>query len=116
MPGGDDVRLHFGSPQFRGGFRFRHGTLSAQGRSDRACYFEHPIKWWFGISFARLFVGIVRTHRTVETLEEMTMPGCPCMKGAPTTKHQPWCGASAGKVVEPPPPPREPPPDTDARF
>lgn len=58
------MNLHFGRPVHPGCLRFHRGTIHAKGREDQKCYFEHPIKWWFGISFARLFIGIVRTEST----------------------------------------------------
>lgn len=61
--------LHIGPPQYQGGFRFHYGTVVVGGLPNRESYFEHPIRWWFGFSFARMFVGIIRTEPTVETLE-----------------------------------------------
>lgn len=58
------MKLHFGHPDHIGCFRFLRGTIMAKGYPDQACYFEHPIRWMFGVSFARLFVGIVRTDLT----------------------------------------------------
>lgn len=58
------MNLHYGQTNYPGCFRFHHGTIKAKGYKDQECYFEHPIKWWFGISFARLFIGIVRTDST----------------------------------------------------
>jgi len=63
------MNLHFGPPNHVGGLRFHHGTLRAKGYEDQEVYFEHPIKWWFGISFARLFIGIIRTDRTRDVRE-----------------------------------------------
>jgi hypothetical protein len=52
-----------------GCFRFHNGTIKAKGYEDQQCYFEHPIKSWFGISFARLFIGVIRTDRTRDIRE-----------------------------------------------
>lgn len=63
------MKLHFGTPDHDGCLRFFHGRIAAtvdgQKRSQD-CFFEHPIAWWFGISFARLFIGVIRTERTRE--------------------------------------------------
>lgn len=61
------MNLHVGQPQHTGALRFFHGTISARGEAIQDCYFEHPIRWWFGISFARMFIGIIRTEPTRDT-------------------------------------------------
>jgi hypothetical protein len=58
------VKLHFGQTLHPGCFRFHRGTIKATGYADQECYFEHPIRWWAGISFARLFIGVIRTAPT----------------------------------------------------
>jgi hypothetical protein len=58
------MNFHFGQTLHPGCFRFHRGTIHAKDYEDQECYFEHPIRWWFGISFARLFIGIVRTEPT----------------------------------------------------
>jgi hypothetical protein len=58
------VNLHFGPTLHPGCLRFHRGTIHMKDREDQECYFEHPIKRWYGISFARLFIGIIRTEPT----------------------------------------------------
>lgn len=66
------MNLHIGLPNYPGCLRFHHGTISA-GREDerrkQEVYFEHPIKRWYGISFARLFIGIIKTEPTRDVRE-----------------------------------------------
>lgn len=58
------IRLHYGPPNHPGALRFFQGTLSSKTWKQRA-YFEHPIKWWLGLSWGSAwFVGIVRTDGT----------------------------------------------------
>lgn len=58
------MNFHFRYPEHSGCIRFFHGTLRSKSFPDQECYFEHPIKWWYGISFARLFIGVIRTEPT----------------------------------------------------
>jgi hypothetical protein len=63
------MNIHYGKPIYEGGFRFRVGTIKAKDRPEREWAFEHPIKWWCGISFARMFIGIVRTDKTRDIIK-----------------------------------------------
>lgn len=61
------MKLHWGQTNYPGCFRFHRTTISWEkddARYESDCYFEHPIKWWVGISFARSFFGFVRTDHT----------------------------------------------------
>ena len=58
------MKLHFGPPEHTACLRFFRGTIRAKGYPDTDCYFEHPIRSWFGISLSRVFIGIIRTDET----------------------------------------------------
>jgi len=68
------MKLHWGSPDHDGSFRFFHGTLRARGQTDQQCYFEHPIERWYGVSFARSFFGIILTGRTRDVRSTDPLP------------------------------------------
>lgn len=63
------MNLHYGYPQHRGCFRFFHGTIIIGGLPNQDCYFEHPIRKWYGVSFARIFIGIILTDRSRDVRE-----------------------------------------------
>lgn len=64
------MKLHWGPPDHEGAIRFFQGTLKAKDMStNHRCYFEHPIRSWFGISFRRSFFGVILTNPTRDTRE-----------------------------------------------
>jgi len=65
------MRLHYG-PTDRGSLRFYRGALAwfSDGKEQRQeCYFEHPIRRWWGISGQRWFFGIISTDATRDVRE-----------------------------------------------
>lgn len=63
------MSLIYGRPQHDGCFRFFHGTIIVGGLPNMDCYFEHPIRWWIGLTFGRLFIGLIRTEPTRDVRE-----------------------------------------------
>lgn len=63
------MKLHFGKTRYPGRFRFHHGTISHGSVPNQEVYFEHPIKWWVGISFTRSFFGFIKTEPTRDIRE-----------------------------------------------
>lgn len=59
------MSLHLGSTAYPACFRFHRGTIRRNGHHDQECFFEHPIQWWFEISWgAKWFIGFVRLDGT----------------------------------------------------
>lgn len=56
-------------PQHPGCLRFHQGTIIIGGLPNQECFFEHPIKRWYGIAFARIFIGIILTEPTIDVRE-----------------------------------------------
>jgi hypothetical protein len=68
------MNIHFREPRHPGGFRFHTGTISAKSYVDQECYIEHPIEWWYGVSFSnRMFIGVIRTGGTISVREPSKM-------------------------------------------
>lgn len=63
--GGRLMGLHLGKTLYPACLRFHRGTIRMKGRPDQECFFEHPIRWWFGMSWGtKWFVGFVRVDGT----------------------------------------------------
>lgn len=67
------MTIHWGQTIHPGSLRLHRGTIGAKGCIDQECYFEHPIKCWYGISIGNTFFGVIRTGGTNDVREPATL-------------------------------------------
>jgi hypothetical protein len=62
------MNIHWGSTRHPGCFRFHQGTISSKSMKQE-CYFEQPIEWMYGISFAWCFLGLIKVGLSKDVRE-----------------------------------------------